>query len=475
MTTQVYQLGGNGQVTGFPLPIRSPRNPVSGVDIISPDGSPYVVGQGWQNTTTGNLFQFVGSGIWESVLNPAAHYPITPYVVGSSSTAGYTTIQSAINAAQAAGGGVIYIQPGAYTENLTLYDKVDLYATPAVSQNQGATVSITGTHTPPASGHVGFNSICFINATSVFSSAAAGTAHLVWLNCESAVSSGYFISLPNWTGIIEIYDFNPSTAGAPGAVNDGGIYNTGGATILAFSAGIGANGTSPMTISGNFIGDTLNIGAPVSMVTGASFALQWCAFLYPVTFANNSTGSIQFSSFVGGSNAAITMSSSATVSLLQNSFSSSHNPSIAGSGPGTLTLGDIIFLGNSTVANTLTLAYTPSLLGTTTLQGNLAFGTAGNKITTPIATNTTTAGANAFGTVTLTGGTATVSTTAVTANSVISLTRQSVGTTGANPLGFLTIGTITPATSFVINAWSTTNATSLAATDVSVILWEITN
>src|SRR5688572_1793938 len=49
------------------------------------------------------------------------------------------------------------------------------------------------------------------------------------------------------------------------------------------------------------------------------------------------------------------------------------------------------------------------------------------KINAPAASNTTAAGSNAFGTVTLVGGTATVSTTAVTASSIILLTRQSVG------------------------------------------------
>jgi hypothetical protein len=39
----------------------------------------------------------------------------------------------------------------------------------------------------------------------------------------------------------------------------------------------------------------------------------------------------------------------------------------------------------------------------------------------------------------------------------------------------LSIGTISAGTSFVINAWSATDATALAATDVSVIGWMIVN
>lgn len=113
--------------------------------------------------------------------------------------------------------------------------------------------------------------------------------------------------------------------------------------------------------------------------------------------------------------------------------------------------------------------------GTMTLNGNLVLNTAGNKVVYTNLATTTAAGANSAGTVTLVGGTATISTTAVTAGSKIKLTRQSVGATGAAALGQLSIGTITAGASFVINAWSQANATVLAATDVSSIYWEIIN
>lgn len=127
--------------------------------------------------------------------------------------------------------------------------------------------------------------------------------------------------------------------------------------------------------------------------------------------------------------------------------------------------------GTVTAATTITA----TLGNITATNGNLALGTAGNKIISTSVASTTTAGANSFGTVTLSGGTATIATTAVTSSSIIVLTRQSVGSTGAAALGQLSIGTIVGATSFVINAWLTANATSLATTDVSVIGWMIIN
>lgn len=140
--------------------------------------------------------------------------------------------------------------------------------------------------------------------------------------------------------------------------------------------------------------------------------------------------------------------------------------------PGSLTTTTTLASGTTIVAGT---SITATLGNITATNGNLVLNTAGNKMVYTSVATTTTAGANSAGTVTLVGGTATVSTTAVTASSKIRLTRQSVGATGAAALGELSIGTITASTSFVINAWSQADATALAATDVSSIFWEIVN
>lgn len=102
-------------------------------------------------------------------------------------------------------------------------------------------------------------------------------------------------------------------------------------------------------------------------------------------------------------------------------------------------------------------------------DGDLTLSTAGNKI------NITT-GANAsIGQATLVGGTVTVNTTAVTASSIIMISRASIGATGAAALGELTVGTVTAGASFVINAVQAADATALQASDVSVINWWIVN
>lgn len=297
---------------------------------------------------------------------------ITPYVVCATDGA-YTTIQAAINAANAAGGGVVYICPDTYSEDLTLFAGVDLYGTPAVSQNQGASVSIIGTHTPPDSGKVGFNSIYFQSTTDVFSSAAAGSTHLAFLNCESAVQNGYFLNLPNWTGILEIFDYNPDSAGAPFAVDDGGINNTGGATVLIFEAGFSSGSSNTMVVSGTTIIDGGNIFAPVDFQTGSSFTVDNTVFGQNVQFSDNSTGEIAHSRFTTSASSAATMNSSGDVSLSQCIFDSSNTNVIDGSGSGALTLKENTFLDSEQIGesvNTPNLVHT--ITGQTTTNGPLS-------------------------------------------------------------------------------------------------------
>lgn len=117
----------------------------------------------------------------------------------------------------------------------------------------------------------------------------------------------------------------------------------------------------------------------------------------------------------------------------------------------------------TTPAITLTLgAITPSSIATTgaVSTGNLTLGTAGNKISI-------TTGSNASaGTGTLVGGSATISTTAVTANSLIFVTDTAISLTN---VGTLTVPTasIIAGTSFVVK--------STNILDISTFSWLIIN
>lgn len=149
--------------------------------------------------------------------------------------------------------------------------------------------------------------------------------------------------------------------------------------------------------------------------------------------------------------------------------------SIGTGGTGATNIGNTT--GNTAVAGNLVVSgsITSTLGNITATNGNLVLGTAGNKLVSTSVATTTAAGANSFGTVTLVGGTATVATTAITTNSIVFLTRQTIGATGAAILGFISRGTIVNGVSFVINSLSQTDATALQASDVSNIGWMIVN
>lgn len=317
----------------------------------------------------------------------------------------------------------------------------------------------------------------------------------LWLDTDASTAymwpgSGNWISLGSGTtGAIVTLTGDSGGAISPVA---GNIDILGGSGVSV----VGTAGTLTISLTGggvamdSFVPDAGTnpvVPSALGVVTMAGTAnqitttggLNTLTFSIPATFI--APGSI-------ASTTSITAGNGLTVTLGTSSLKATTivgTTSINASGAAVTTIGTggtgAVNIGNAT-GNT---AVTGSLTATTTLtatlgaitatNGNLVLGTAGNKIVSTSVASTTTAGANSFGTVTLTGGTATVSTTAVTASSIIFLTRQGVGATGAAALGELSVGTIVASTSFVINAWSQADATALAATDVSSIGWMIVN
>src|ERR1700679_2037044 len=108
-----------------------------------------------------------------------------------------------MNAANAAGGGSVYIQAGAYAENLTFYPDVQLIGVTGNSDETGVgtDITITGQHTPSDTGYTTISNIYLENNTDIFFSTDAGTCVIALQNCNVAISgSGYTFNLVNWTG-----------------------------------------------------------------------------------------------------------------------------------------------------------------------------------------------------------------------------------------------------------------------------------
>lgn len=142
--------------------------------------------------------------------------------------------------------------------------------------------------------------------------------------------------------------------------------------------------------------------------------------------------------------------------------------------PGSLTTTTTLTAGSSLAVTTSATVGTSLGVGTTitatlgnitATNGNVVLGTAGNKILSTSVGTTTSAGANSFGSVALSSGAATVATTAVTANSLIFLTCQALGSVSV--ASGLTVTAKTASTSFVI--------TASQGTDTSTIAWFIVN
>lgn len=181
-----------------------PTPEILGGSLISPDGSIAI------NYVSPNI-----------TLTSAKDLHTARYIVsvgGITDGANYSTIQSAINAAQATGvNQTVFIQPGTYTENLTLFAGINLTAYPCDSDEPN--VTIVGKMTATFSGTCSISSIrlqtngdycleltganspvvkligCYINATNFNAIHDTATGSTVWLiSCRGdCASNTYFV------------------------------------------------------------------------------------------------------------------------------------------------------------------------------------------------------------------------------------------------------------------------------------------
>ena len=274
-----------------------------------------------------------------------AGFPITPFVVGPAGSAGYQTIQAAITAVGAAS-GLIYVQPGTYTENLVFVAGSDVTI---ASLDRDATI-ISGVHTPPTSGFARFLDLTLNSATHIFSSAAPGTAQLTIESCVATCTNGFSFNVANWTGTLQsFHSVHIGTA-------NGFITNSGG-SIINVSDCTAGNGTGQtMVTTGVTTLEQVEVGCPWSPTTGTVIVAFGCSFSQTITLGGNSTGSFDNGYFSTGSAAAITMSSSGAISITNSRITSSANPVIAGAGAGSLILGGVDFTNGSQLAATLTIS-----------------------------------------------------------------------------------------------------------------------
>jgi len=440
------------------------------------------------NILGGDGLTINGAGSTLTVNRDASGFPITPFVVGISGEAGYQTIQAGLDAANAAGGGLVFVQPGTYNENLTLYSNVDI---------DGGIFSgptITGVHIPPTSGSVTFKNCTLTSPTSLFNSAIAGTTDITVETCVLSVANGYVYDLLNWTGNLLIDDCGSVST------NDGVINNTGGSFVKLTDATLGAGTGNIFTYSGgSLIMEGAVLQCPSTLGTGSTSAIRLGSVITAtLTTTNDSIVSISNSTLSTGATPAISHGSTGTFSLSTSTLNSSNSPAIDGTGAGILTLSGVDFLNDFTLAGTLTITGGNTKSGTfetanttTGLQifsnSIIAEGTAANipinispkgigdllvnrnLLLPTAATQLQVQGGAAtdfIGQATLVAGTVTVANTNIAATDKILVTREGVGASTA--LGVLDIS-ITASTSFTITALQPGTPGSTQTGDVSIV------
>jgi hypothetical protein len=368
-----YSMGGIGTViaadnvdfSGDPNP--TPQLVTDGQILIAQTGS-YPV----SNTLTEGYGQTVVNGSGSITLIPQVY---TQFVVDpTSGNSDYQTVQDAIDAANTAGGGTVLIRQGTYTEDLTLYDKVDLQG--AVARPDGEPVVIEGTHTPPASGYFNAQHIHFKSATDVFYSTDAGTAILSIDACNIEITNGYLFNVPNWTGKIDMFDIDTEFS-----TSDGGINNTAGAEVVVVNSGLGRGTGNTATLSGFSILARCCIYAPVSMTSTSTLMMEHANVHEAFSFDDDSSGTVSNSYFVVSGSAAITYDTTGNVYLGNVTIDCDNDPAIDGSGAGDLKLGSVTYIDNQNVAAAVNKSFASRLetgeLKVNDSKGGVLFATTG--------------------------------------------------------------------------------------------------
>lgn len=303
------------------------------------------------NIIGGDLVTVDGSGSTLTINATSGGYPITPYVVGSSGEAGYTTIQSALDAIGAGGSGNVWVQPGTYTEDLVFPNNSNIGIVGTSDEATGPTV--VGVHTPPAAGNVVFWRVALTSSSDIFSSAAAGTANILIAH-NIMTLDGYLFNLPNWTSS---GSFTTYAIGDFASTSDGIVNNTGGASVFLYQSGLGVNTTNPGTISGFAQIQLMDIDCPLTIQgSNSEIKIETCNFFQPLTLSGSCGGFGMNTRIASGASAAITYSTSGDWELSNFSLNSSNNPCIAGAGAGTLTVNNLNFTDNAVISSSLTLA-----------------------------------------------------------------------------------------------------------------------
>ena len=279
--------------------------------------------------------------------NATNRYTNSRYIVDNVTPGSpFITIQSAINAAVADGGNAeIWVRQGTYTENLTLYDGINI-------EGAEQTLSILiGTHTPPVSGAFRFSRMGLRSGTHIFSSAAAGTTTLSCLRCQFQITNGYIYNLTNWTGELRARwctDYSTS---------NGIAYNTSTSVITLNHSLLGKGTGQTFTAKGNVQIFSVDFGCPILLSgTGVSVLEGGSVFSGNIATADTHNLTLAQVRIATGAAQAFTHNSATTCVMNEVIVNTSNATAIGGTG--TIQMMTVEFATSNVVAGTITTTLT---------------------------------------------------------------------------------------------------------------------
>ena len=296
------------------------------------------------------------------------NYSPTRYQVSQTSGYGnYTSIQSAINAAVAAGVPAdIFIMEGTYNENLTMYAGINLTGWPSegtVNTQSGNTnnVKIVGLIECVYSGTATISNVSFVSAGSgcieVINSSGANT-YLTIKNCQGYCSDTQFLNVQNTNSLVDIYNTNVYLTNActnievvQGKVSCYYCNFISDHAAMTTNSHDGALGGS---LSYNYCFSSVSVSC--SVLLGGTFTGNYSTWTVTGASGNvidlltSTTNNLNFCTVNSGPNVAINVQGR-TLNMLYCAINSSNTNAITGTG-GTLNYSGVTFLNSSTITVT---------------------------------------------------------------------------------------------------------------------------
>ncbi|CCB87865.1 hypothetical protein [Simkania negevensis] len=335
---------------------------------------------------------------------------LSPFVVDKGGGANFIKIQTAIDSARDAGGGLVYIRPATYKENLQHYDGVDLCGIVGIADTQYC--SIVGTHSPPLKGAISIRNVCLRNDNSIFYSLERGESSIFLNSCFLGVNDGYVFDLPNWKLPGKLVGFDIGDAGSN---NNGFVNNLGGASVLLIAATVG-KGTKHMILSGEVNFFTVQTCCPITLQKSSKTnLLSGCCVEKTVFLKDESSLSMINSNFSNLNGPIIYYDTRGNSMISEVAVNSHEEPIVEGSGQGILTIGSITSASRLKIAKTINVKFGEFS------TGNIFLSQPGKGLYLAEGKDAK------MGTSKLSFGTCYVVTSAVTATSRIFLTPQAIG------------------------------------------------